>query len=128
MYIVFILYTSHAKKHPTPTPNPQPATNPQGSSPTRWKPPTQSRQVGSPTNLGSGGTSDGCPQRTASQPVGQADRPGRAHSQKITPWRLVAAGLLLISQASISLTVWAVLLGLLSHKTISKQAVFERLD
>lgn len=48
--------------------------------------------------------------------------------QKITPWRLVAAGLLLISQASISLTVWAVLLGLLSHKTISKQAVFERLD
>lgn len=49
-------------------------------------------------------------------------------SDKITPWRLVAAGLLLISQSSISLTVWAVLLGLLCRKTISKQAVFERLD
>ena len=48
--------------------------------------------------------------------------------RKISPWHLVAAGLLLISQASISLTVWAVLLGLLSHQTISKQAVFERLD
>ena len=49
-------------------------------------------------------------------------------SKKITPLRLVTAGLLLISQAHISLTVWAVLLGLLSHKTISKQGVFERLD
>lgn len=48
-------------------------------------------------------------------------------SPKITPLRLVTAGLLLLSQAYISLTVWAVLLGLLCHQTISKQAVFERL-
>jgi DDE family transposase len=48
--------------------------------------------------------------------------------KKITPLHLVTAGLLLISQPHISLTVWALLLGLLSRQTVSKQGVFERLD
>jgi len=49
-------------------------------------------------------------------------------ARKITPLRLVTAALLLISQPQISLTVLAVLLGLLSAQTVSKQAVDERLD
>lgn len=49
-------------------------------------------------------------------------------ARKITPLRLVTAALLLISQPHISLTVLAVLLGLLSGKTVSKQGVDERLD
>ena len=48
--------------------------------------------------------------------------------KKITPLHLVTAGLLLLSQPYISLTVWALLLGLLSRQTVSKQGVFERLD
>jgi len=48
--------------------------------------------------------------------------------KKITPLTLVTAGLLLISQPQVSLTVWAVLLGLLSHQTISKQGVSDRLN
>lgn len=48
-------------------------------------------------------------------------------SEKITPLNLVTAALLLISQPQISLTVLAVLLGLLCRKTVSKQAVDERL-
>src|SRR6185436_15310970 len=60
--------------------------------------------------------------------LGRLTRLVERTSEKITPLRMVTAGLLLISQAHISLTVWAVLLGLLSGKTISKQGVFERLD
>jgi len=48
--------------------------------------------------------------------------------RKITPRHWVAAALLLITQPQISLTVLAVLLGLLSAQTLSKQAVDERLD
>lgn len=48
-------------------------------------------------------------------------------SAKITPLNLVTAALLLISQPQISLTVLAVLLGLLCRKTVSKQAVDERM-
>ena len=48
-------------------------------------------------------------------------------SGKITPFNLVAAGLLLVSQPQISLTVLAVLLGLLGRKTVSKQAVDQRM-
>ncbi len=49
-------------------------------------------------------------------------------AKKITPLQFVTAGLLLISQPRISLTVLAVLLGLLSGKTVSKQGVDDRLD
>lgn len=49
-------------------------------------------------------------------------------ARKITPRLWVTAALLLISQPQISLTVLAVLLGLLSAQTVSKQAVDERLD
>lgn len=49
-------------------------------------------------------------------------------ARKITPLRLVTAAILLITQPQISLTVLAVLLGLLSAQTVSKQAVDERLD
>lgn len=48
-------------------------------------------------------------------------------SDKITPLKLVTAALLLISQPQLSLTVLAVLLGLLGRKTVSKQAVDERM-
>ncbi len=48
--------------------------------------------------------------------------------RKITPLGLVTAALLLVGQPEISLTVLAVLLGLLSRETISKQSVDERLD
>ena len=37
------------------------------------------------------------------------------------------AALLLCTQSNISRTVWAVLIGLLSHQVVSKQAVFGRL-
>ena len=49
-------------------------------------------------------------------------------ARKITPDHWVTAALLLISQPQLSLTVLAVLLGLLSSQTVSKQAVAERLD
>lgn len=49
-------------------------------------------------------------------------------AQKITPLNLLTAAMLLISQPQISLTVLAVLLGLLARRTVSKQAVDERLD
>ena len=49
-------------------------------------------------------------------------------TQKITPLNLVTAAMLLVSQPKISLTVLAVLWGLLSRRTLSKQAVDERLD
>ena len=49
-------------------------------------------------------------------------------ARKITPLHLVTAALLLITQPQISLSVLAVLLGLLSAQTVSKQAVDERLD
>lgn len=49
-------------------------------------------------------------------------------ARKITPLGLVTAALLLVSQPEISLMVLAVLLGLLSGQTVSKQAVSERLD
>lgn len=49
-------------------------------------------------------------------------------AKKITPLHFLTASLLLISQPQISLTVLAVLLGLLSGKTVSKQGVDERLD
>jgi hypothetical protein len=49
-------------------------------------------------------------------------------ARKITPRYWVTAALLLITQPQISLTVLAVLLGLLSAQTVSKQAVDERLD
>ena len=48
-------------------------------------------------------------------------------AKKITPLNLVTAALLLISQPQISLTVLAVLLGLLGRKTVSKQAVDQRM-
>lgn len=47
---------------------------------------------------------------------------------KISPLNLVCAAMLLISQPHLSLTVLAVLLGLLSRQTLSKQALHERLD
>lgn len=49
-------------------------------------------------------------------------------AKKIFPWHLVTASLLLISQPQISLTVLAVLLGLLSRQTLSKQGLRDRLD
>jgi hypothetical protein len=49
-------------------------------------------------------------------------------AQKISPLNLVTAAMLLVSQPKISLTVLAVLLGLLARGTVSKQAVDERLD
>lgn len=49
-------------------------------------------------------------------------------AQKISPMNLVTAAMLLVSQPEISLSVLAVLVGLLSRKTLSKQAVHERLD
>ena len=49
-------------------------------------------------------------------------------ARKITPPHWMSAALLLITQPQISLSVLAVLLGLLSAQTISKQAVHERLD
>jgi len=49
-------------------------------------------------------------------------------ARKITPPHWITAALLLITQPQISLSVLAVLLGLLSAQTISKQAVHERLD
>jgi Transposase DDE domain len=49
-------------------------------------------------------------------------------ARKITPLSLVTAALLLITQPQISLTVLAVLVGLLSGQTISKQSIHERLD
>lgn len=49
-------------------------------------------------------------------------------ARKITPRHWVTAALLLITQPQLSLTVLAVLLGLLSAQTVSKQAVGERLD
>ena len=49
-------------------------------------------------------------------------------AKKITPLYFITASLLLITQPQISLTVLAVLLGLLSDQTVSKQAVDERLD
>ncbi len=49
-------------------------------------------------------------------------------ARKITPLGLVTAAVLLVGQPEISLTVLAVLLGLLSDQTVSKQSVDERLD
>jgi len=49
-------------------------------------------------------------------------------ARNITPVGLVTAALLLIGQPDISLRVLAVLLGLLSSQTVSKQSVHERLD
>lgn len=49
-------------------------------------------------------------------------------AKKIFPWHLVTASLLLISQPQISLTVLAVLLGLLSRQTLSKSGLRDRLD
>ena len=48
-------------------------------------------------------------------------------SAKITPLKLVTAAVLLVCQPQISLTVLAVLLGLLGRTTVSKQAVDQRL-
>ena len=49
-------------------------------------------------------------------------------TRKISPQHLVTAALLLVTQPHISLTVLAVLVGLLSAQTVSKQSVAERLD
>ena len=49
-------------------------------------------------------------------------------ARKITPLHFITASLLLITQPQISLTVLAVLLGLLARTTVSKQALAERLD
>lgn len=48
-------------------------------------------------------------------------------AKKIEPLVFLKSALLLCTQAHISLTVWAVLIGLLSHQVVSKQAVFGRL-
>ena len=49
-------------------------------------------------------------------------------ARKITPDHWITAALLLVAQPHLSLSVLAILLGLLSSQTISKQAVAERLD
>lgn len=49
-------------------------------------------------------------------------------ARKIFPRHFVTASLLLITQPHLSLTVLAVLLGLLSRQTLSKQGLDERLD
>ncbi len=49
-------------------------------------------------------------------------------ARKITPLGLVTAAVLLVGQPEISLMVLAVLMGLLSGQTVSKQSVQERLD
>jgi len=48
-------------------------------------------------------------------------------AKKIEPLVFLKSALLLCTQSHISLTVWAVLIGLLSHQVVSKQAVFGRL-
>jgi hypothetical protein len=48
--------------------------------------------------------------------------------RKISPLAYLKAGLLLVTEHTISLSTWAILLGLVTHQTISKQAVFEQLD
>jgi hypothetical protein len=48
-------------------------------------------------------------------------------AKKIEPLIFLKSALLLCTQSHISLSVWAVLIGLLSHQVVSKQAVFGRL-
>ena len=48
--------------------------------------------------------------------------------RKICPLAYIQAGLLIVSEHTISLATWAILLGLVTQQTISKQAVFEQLD
>lgn len=49
-------------------------------------------------------------------------------AKKITPLTFITASVLLITQPQVSLSVFAVLLGLLARTTVSKQALAERLD
>jgi len=51
----------------------------------------------------------------------------RRKPKKITPLLFVQAALLLVTQSVVSLSRWAVLLGILSHGRVSKQSVWERL-
>jgi hypothetical protein len=48
--------------------------------------------------------------------------------RKISPLAYIQAGLLIVTGHTISLAAWAILLGLVTQQTISKQAVFEQFD
>jgi hypothetical protein len=48
--------------------------------------------------------------------------------RKISPLAYIQAGLLIVTGHTISLAAWAILLGLMTQQTISKQAVFEQFD
>ena len=48
--------------------------------------------------------------------------------RKIRPLAYLQAGLLIVTEHTISLAAWAILLGLVTQQTISKQAVFEQFD
>lgn len=52
----------------------------------------------------------------------------RRKSKKLTPLLFVQAALLLIGQSAVSLSRWAVLLGVLSGGRLSKQSVWERIN
>jgi len=52
----------------------------------------------------------------------------RRKSKKLTPLLFVQAALLLIGQSVVSLSRWAVLLGVLSSGRLSKQSVWERIN
>lgn len=51
----------------------------------------------------------------------------RRKAKKITPSLLVQAAILLVSQSAVSLSRWAVLLGILGQQLVSKQSVWGRL-
>ncbi|MBI4324706.1 MAG: TonB-dependent receptor [Chloroflexi bacterium] len=70
------------------------------------------------------------PRSNASRSCPWPDKPAgwNAPPKKIFPRHFVTASLLLITQPHISLTVLAVLLGLRSRQTLSKQGLDERLD
>jgi hypothetical protein len=48
--------------------------------------------------------------------------------RKIRPLNYIQAGLLLVTEHTVSLAAWAILLGFVTGQTISKQAVFEQID
>jgi hypothetical protein len=48
--------------------------------------------------------------------------------KKLSPRVFIKSAILLCTQSHVSLTVWAVLIGLLTGQTVSKQAIFERLS
>lgn len=51
----------------------------------------------------------------------------KRRARKITPLLFVQAAILLVDQSVVSLSRWAVLLGLLGHRSIAKQSLWERI-